>query len=221
MTEKRKRKKELKKDVSFPPRMVERLLLYSKFLKNLNGSGETNVFSRDLADFVGVSPEQVRRDLMFLDLQGIPSKGYPAGKFLETINRKLALPDATKAVIVGTGRIGKAMLGYFRNGRKNITVVAAFNVNPDFKDTNIANCPVYDFSEIGKIIPRFQADIGIITVPAKEAQRTADALVSAGIKGLVNFAPVLLKVRSGVFIEQLDITLSIKKAAYFARKAAN
>jgi len=201
-----------------PQRTVERFFRYCQFLHTRLESGAQFVFSRELAAAVGVSPEQVRRDLMNFELKGTPQRGYPAHDFLEELYAHLESASLTKMVLVGVGNLGKAILSYFLKRRPNLTVVAAFDLDPEKTGRVYSGCQVHHSAQLEKLVGREKAAVGIITVPAASAQEAADALIRAGVRGIVNFAPAQIKVPPGVFLEQLDITLSIEKAAYFARR---
>lgn len=199
-------------------RTVERFFLYSKFLHARMDMGAEYVFSRELASAVGVSPEQVRRDLMNFSLTGTPQKGYPIKEFTAELYQHLEAASLTKIVLVGVGNFGKAILTYFIRRRPNLSIVAAFDTDPDKTDRVYSGCQIYHTDMLPRIAAEQGAAVGVITVPAAAAQQTADALVRAGVRGIINFAPVQIRVPDDVFLEQLDITLSIEKAAYFAKK---
>lgn len=201
-----------------PQRTVERFFRYCQFLHAKLESGAQFVFSRELAAAVGVSPEQVRRDLMNFKLKGTPQHGYPAHDFLDELYAHLESASLTKMVLVGVGNLGKAILSYFLKRRPNLSIVAAFDLDPEKTGRVYSGCQVHHSSHLEKIVDKEKAAVGIITVPAASAQEAADALIRAGVLGIVNFAPAQLKVPPGIFLEQLDITLSIEKAAYFARR---
>ncbi len=201
-----------------PQRTVERFFRYCQFLHTKSEAGSEYVFSHELAAAVGVSPEQVRRDLMTFKLKGTPQRGYPINEFLAELYAHLESSSLTKMVLVGVGNLGKAILSYFLKRRPNLSIVAAFDQDPEKIDRVYSGCQVYHIGQLEKFISREKAAVGIITVPASDAQEAADALVRAGIKGIVNFAPAQLKLPPGVFLDQIDITLSIEKTAYFARK---
>lgn len=203
-----------------PQRTVERFFRYSQFLHARLEAGAENVYSYELAAAVGISPEQVRRDLMNFDLRGTPQKGYPIREFMTELYQHLGSSALTKMVLVGVGNLGKAVLTYFIRRRPNLAIVAAFDADEEKSDRVYAGCQVHHIRKLGEVIAREQATVGIITVPAGAAQATADALARAGVKGIVNFAPGQIKTPKGVFLEQLDITLSIEKTAYFARRTA-
>jgi redox-sensing transcriptional repressor len=201
-----------------PQRTVERFFRYCQFLHTRLEAGSVHVFSHELAAAVGVSPEQVRRDLMNFKLKGTPQRGYPIKEFMAELYAHLESASLTKMVLVGAGNLGKAILSYFLKRRPNLSIVAAFDQDPEKTDRVYSGCQVHHVAQLEKIVNREKAAVGIITVPAACAQETVDALVRAGVRGIVNFAPAQVKVPPGVFLEQLDITLSIEKAAYFARR---
>lgn len=201
-----------------PQRTVERFFRYCQFLHNRLEAGSEHVFSHELAAAVGVSPEQVRRDLMNFRLKGTPQRGYPIKEFMAELYSHLESESLTKMVLVGVGNLGKAILSYFLKRRPNLSITAAFDQDPEKVNRVYSGCQVHHIGQLEKTVSREKAAVGIITVPASAAQEAADALVRAGVRGIVNFAPAQIKVPPGVFLEQLDITLSIEKAAYFARK---
>lgn len=203
---------------SIPQRTVERFFRYSQFLHARLEAEAEYVFSRELAAAVGVSPEQVRRDLMTFRLKGTPQRGYPTKEFLTELYSHLESAALTKMVLVGIGNLGRAILTYFLKRRPNLSIVAAFDQEPEKTNRVYSGCHSYHISQLEKFVAKEKVAVGIITVPAGSAQEAADALVRAGVKGIINFAPVQLKLPPGIFLEQLDITLSIEKVAYFARK---
>ena len=201
-----------------PQRTVERFFRYVQFLHNRLEAGGDHVFSHELAAAVGVSPEQVRRDLMNFRLKGTPQPGYPVKEFMAELYAHLESSSLTKMVLVGVGNLGKAILSYFLKRRPNLCIVAAFDQDPEKVNRVYSGCQVHHIGQLEKTVSREKAAVGIITVPASSAQEAADILVRAGVKGIVNFAPVQIKVPAGVSLEQLDITLSIEKVSYYARK---
>ena len=205
---------------TIPQRTVERFFRYAQFLHARLDAGAEHVFSRELAAAVGVSPEQVRRDLMNFSLRGTPQRGYAIKEFMAELYQHLESSSLTKMVLVGVGNLGKAILTYFLHRRPNLSIVAAFDSDQEKANRVYSGCQIYHASMLPKIVAQEGAAVGIITVSAAAAQETADALVKAGVRGILNFAPAQLKVPEGIFLEQIDIPLSIEKAAYFARKTA-
>lgn len=204
-----------------PPRTIERFFRYSQFLHAKLDVGAANVFSHELALAVSISPEQVRRDLMSLKVRGTPQKGYPINSFLTELYRQLGSAELTKIVLVGVGNLGKAVITYFEHRRPNLSIVAAFDSDPKKINATYAGCKVYHINKLKEVITQEKPFVGIITVPASCAQQIADEMADAGIKGVLNFAPCLVKPAKGVFLEQLDITMSLEKTAYFAKRMAS
>jgi redox-sensing transcriptional repressor len=199
-------------------RTVERFFRYCQFLRSRAEEGVDFVFSRELAAAVGVSPEQVRRDLMNFRLKGTPQKGYRIEEFIAELYSHLEASARTNIVLVGVGNLGRAILSYFNKRRPNLSIVAAFDQDPEMTDRVVAGCHVYHISQMEKIVREQKALVGIITVPAQAAQEAANLLVKAGIRGVLNFAPTGIKLQPEIFLENIDITLSIEKVVYFARQ---
>ncbi|HNW44276.1 MAG TPA: redox-sensing transcriptional repressor Rex, partial [Elusimicrobiales bacterium] len=151
-------------------------------------------------------------------VKGTPQRGYPVKEFMAELYSHLESSALTRMVLVGVGNLGKAILSYFLKRRPNLCIVAAFDQDPEKTDRVYSGCQVHHIGQLEKFVAKEKVTVGIITVPASAAQAAADALTRAGVKGIMNFAPVQLKLPPGVFLENLDITLSIEKVAYFARK---
>lgn len=202
-----------------PTRTVERLFRYGQLLHAKKEAGAEAVFSRELAQAVDVSPEQVRRDLMNFHLKGTPQQGYPVEQLLRKLYEHLETQAATKIALLGVGNLGKAILSYFLRRRPNLSIVAAFDTDPEKAGRVYAGSQVYHISQLEKIAARESITVGVITVPAASAQQSADLLVKAGIRAILNFAPTQLQLPREIYLENIDITLSIEKAAYFSRKS--
>lgn len=197
---------------------VERLLKYLEYVKQKKSEGKNFVFSHELADYVGVTPAQVRQDLMDFNIEGTPQKGYPVDSFFEEVCSHLKCNAKTKIILIGVGNLGRAILSYFVKRRPNLEIVAAFDNDHQKTQRIYAGTKIMDMSELSSFVKKEKIKVAIITTPQDVAQEIADVLVKAGIKGIVNFAPVTLKVPKNVFVEQIDITLSIEKTVYFAQK---
>ncbi len=199
-------------------RTVSRLTNYQALLRQLENQGTVNVFSHQLAELAGVTPAQVRRDLMVIGYTGNPRTGYHVSELQQGLMKFFAFSNGIEAILVGVGSLGRALLSYFMTGRSNIRVVAAFDTDPQKTDRIISGCRVHPMTRLRETLPRLDIQCALITVPGEEAQKTVDALIAAGIRGFVNFAPTRLKVPGSVYVEYLDVTSSIEKAAFFARR---
>ncbi len=197
---------------------VGRLSLYRRLLSNLLREKEEEfVFSHRLARAAGVTAAQVRRDMMVIGYNGSPKKGYAIGDLIESIGYFLDAPGVQTVALVGVGNLGRAILTYFAGRRPNLKIVAVFDNDPNKAGTVISGCRCYAMQDMPEVFKEKKVNTAIVTVPASQAQSVADTLVAAGVRGLLNFAPVNLRVPVSVYVEDMDITTSLEKAAFFAR----
>ena len=197
---------------------IGRLSLYRRLLNVLLAEGVTHVFSRQLADLAGRTAAQVRRDLMVLGYAGSSARGSEVGGLLESLRRFLDQPGGQDAALVGVGNLGKALLTHFTGRRPNLAITAAFDSDPTKANRSINRCRVWAMDRLAEIIRTRDIRVAIIAVPPEAAQEVADRLVEAGVRGILNFAPARLRVPEGVYVEDLDMTVSLEKVAYFARR---
>lgn len=199
---------------------VTRLSVYRRVLAALGWEGKRGIFSHELAGRADVTAAQVRRDLMMVGATGSPRRGYEVGPLLERIRAFLDAPEGQRMVLVGLGHVGQAVIAFFNGRRQGLRIVAAFDTDPDKVDRVFHGCRCYPLARLVEIVAEVQADVGIVAVPAGEAQGAADGLMRAGIRSIVNFAPVRLKVGGYVYVENVDITVVLERAAFFARQQA-
>jgi redox-sensing transcriptional repressor len=201
-----------------PHKTIGRLSLYRRLLHGLLQTGKESVHSHELADLADATAAQVRRDLMVVGRAGTPRRGYNVRDLIDGIGAVLDAPMTQGVALVGAGNLGRAILAFFRGRRPKLSIMAAFDVDPAKIGQVIDGVRCYPAEEMERVIGEKNLRVGIVTVPASEAQRVADALVRSGVRGILNFAPVPLRVPDGVFVEQTDMTMSLEKAAYFARQ---
>jgi len=201
-----------------PERTIAHLSLYRRLLDDLLRSDRECVYSYELASLSRNKPAQVRRDLMAVDYAGSSARGYEVDALVESIDRTLDGPGRTGVALVGVGNLGRAVLHFFMGRRKRLEIVAAFDHAPEKVDRVIHGCPVYPIERLGALLAEKGISLGIVTVPASEAQKVADLLALGGVKGILNFAPVPLRVPRGVYVEAVDMTALLEKVAFFARK---
>jgi redox-sensing transcriptional repressor len=135
----------------------------------------------------------------------------------QSIDDYLAFSHGIETILIGVGSLGRALLSYFMTGRSNIRIVAAFDTDPRKAGRIIGGCRVYLPEELPQQTAGGNIHCALLAVPGSEAQKTADLLVKARIPSILNFAPIRLKVPPTVFVEDLDVTSSIEKAAFFGR----
>lgn len=200
-----------------PPRTVGRLSLYRRLLDRLHAEKRQFVYSHDLAHMAGVTAAQVRRDLMVLGSAGSANRGYQVEALITGIDELLDSPEGQKMAIAGVGNLGRAVLAYFSGRRPKLSIAAAFDTDETKVGRVIMGCRIYPLTDLERIVRTEGISVGIVAVPAAAAQGVAEALVRAGVRGIMNFAPVPLKLPAMVHVEELDITTSIEKVAYYAK----
>jgi redox-sensing transcriptional repressor len=197
---------------------IGRLSLYRRLLNNLLAEGETHVFSHQLARMARGTAAQVRRDMMAVGYSGSPTRGYDIKELIKSIGHFLDAPRGMNVGLIGVGNLGRAILAYFSGRRPKLSIVAAFDNDPSKINRKIHGCPCFPVNELTKIVREKDIKIGIITVPAEEAQRVADELSAVGVRGLLNFAPVRIIAHRPIYVEDIDVTMALEKVAYFARQ---
>lgn len=205
---------------SAPEKTVERLSLYRRLLVTIVSDGRRHVHSHDLASLSGFTAAQVRRDLMVVGYTGNPARGYSAEGLVEAIGTFLDGPEPEAAALVGVGNLGRAILAYFLGRRPGARLVAAFDIDPAKVGRVIQGCRCYSIEEVERCVHDHGIRVGLIAVPANAAAGVADRLARAGVRGLLNFAPVPLRAPAGVYLEQMDMTTWLEKVACFARNEA-
>ena len=202
-----------------PSRTIERLVLYQRLMAELLAKGRSTFFSHQLALLAHSNPAQVRRDLMSIGQSGGPRRGYETEDTLKRITSLLTGSKERRLALVGVGNLGRAILSYFAYRHPGLTIVAAFDSDPAKADRVISGCRCYGIHDFTDKATELEATIGIITVPGAHAQQVADLMVASGMKGILNFAPVPLKVPEGIHTDRIDIASSLEKLAYFADRA--
>lgn len=198
-----------------PDPTVSRLSIYARCLERLIKDKINVVSSDELADCAGVNAAQVRKDLSYLGSFGRRGVGYETHHLLNCVSYSLGLSKERTLVIVGAGKLGSALLGYKGFREKGFKAVAAFDVDKDKIGKTIGGVRVYHMSRLREILRKKNPEIGIIAVPASHAQEVANELVAAGIRSILNFAPMVLKVPPGVVFRQVDLSLELDAISYY------
>lgn len=199
-------------------RTIGRLSLYRRLLRDLLADGEKSIFSHQLAAMAGGTAAQVRRDIMAIGYSGSPVHGYDVEQLLESIGQFLDASQTQNVALVGVGNLGRALLAYFVGRHPTLSIVAAFDVDPAKANRVIHGCRCHPLDDLMRLVKEHDIRLGVISVPAPEAQGVANLLCQAGVRGLLNFAPVRLWVPEHVYVENLDVTMSLEKVAFFARQ---
>jgi len=174
--------------------MVIRITRYYRILNRLRSLGLEKVFAHNLADAAGVSAAIVRKDFSLLEIYGQKRGGYEIPDLIGSLGKILGKTDEPQnVVIIGCGRIGKALMHYNGFEPDGIRIVAGFDSDPLVYSDNIHPVPIYPVSRIEEVVKAHNVDVAIITVPEVATNDSYQRLVHAGIRGILNFSPITLK----------------------------
>ena len=193
---------------------IYRLSRYLESVVALDEGGASTVLSSEIGSRSGVTAEQVRKDLSHFGQFGRPGVGYSVSELRRELARILRVDVQQHVVIVGAGHLAEALMAYpeFRQGR--FSIVGVFDSDPGKTGTTVAGHRVQGLDELPAVSALSHVDIGVIAVPAREAQAVADQMVQASITAVLNFAPVTLRVPEGVVVKNVDLTRELEWLAY-------
>jgi len=197
---------------------IERLLLYRRILCGLRSENVENIYSHQLARIADTTPEQVRRDIMSIGYSGSSVKGYNIIRLIESIGEFTDARETQRVTIVGAGNLGRALIDYFQGRRRKLSIAAIFDNDPQKIDRVIHGVRCYSVEQMKEVIQKNNIDVAILCVPAAAAQQVAELLIEAGIKGILNYAPVKLSLPSHIYVENRDMLLAVEKVAFFSRQ---
>lgn len=198
-----------------PKATAKRLPLYYRYLLLLNDEGKDKVSSTELAEAVQVDSASIRRDFSYFGALGKRGYGYDVKNLLSFFKKILNQDTLTNVALVGVGNLGHALLNYNFKRSNNIRISCAFDINPEITGKITQGVPVYSMDEMKQQIADQQIRIAILTVPQATAQKTADEMVEAGIKGIMNFTPIRLSAPNGVRIQNVDLATELQTLIYF------
>ena len=196
---------------------TSRLSVYLRCLNTLHAAGIKTISSQALAEQFHLNSAQIRKDLGYFGEFGVRGVGYYVADLRDHITEILGLDHPHRVGIVGAGRLGTALANYNGFEKSNFTVVALFDNDRQKIGKRIGegDSLVHDVEHLAKIIRDEAIDVMVIAVPAKAAQRVLNQIMSAGIKAVLNFAPVPLNSRKGVKVKTVDLTTSLESLSYF------
>jgi redox-sensing transcriptional repressor len=197
-------------------RSVERLSIYRRALMHGRHEFGPSVYSHQLAQACQLTAAQVRRDLMAIGYSGNPNSGYDVKRLLSSLATFLDSQETRAVAIVGMGYLGRAIAAFLANRSDKIRLVAAFDVDLDKIGLSFSDVRCYSVRQMPEVLAEKRIDIAIITVPADHAQHVAEQLVAAGVTGILNFAPVVLRLPQRNYVENIDMSVSLEKVAFFA-----
>jgi redox-sensing transcriptional repressor len=198
-----------------PEATVARLPVYLRSLLELADGRITTVSSERLAEMAGVNAAKVRKDLSYLGSYGTRGVGYDVEYLLFQMSRELGLTKDWPVVIVGIGNLGAALANYGGFGERGFPVVALVDVDPAVVGSEVATVVVRHVDDLDAVVAALGAAIGVVATPATAAQEAVDALVAAGVRSILNFAPSMVSVPEGVALRKVDLAVELQILSFY------
>lgn len=202
---------------NIPAPAVRRLSLYLRQLETLRDAEQTTVSSRELGESLGVSDAQVRKDLAYFGQFGHPGVGYLIPELIARIRRILGTDKQANVLLVGAGNLGRALVAFRGFLQRGFDVVAVFDKDPTKIGAVLpgpGNLRIQKLSEMPAAVRQHGIRVGILAVPSAAAQSVAEEMVAAGIRGILNFAPVSLQVGSEVAVASVDLAVQLEQLSF-------
>ena len=193
---------------------MRRLSLYLRELENFQRNNRLTISSKQLGESLRLTDAQVRKDLAYFGQFGRPGIGYRVVDLVSRLRHILGTDRDWNVVLVGAGNIGKALSSYRGFGSKGFNIVAVFDNDASKVGKRLGTFVVRPLSELTRAVQELSARLAILAVPADGAQDVADQLVAAGIRGLLNFAPVSLTVPKGIAVNAVDVAVQLEQLAF-------
>ena len=194
---------------------IDRLPLYFRTLRLVQDEGIDVISSDELGRRLGITPEQIRKDLASFGQFGKKGVGYYVNELKHNVGGILGLDNHWNIAVIGIGHLGAALANYQNFVSLGFNLVALFDQDPKVIGTVQNHVKVEDVRELAQIVRERHVDIGIIAVPAAFAQEVADQLVTAGVKGIWNFAPTKMQVPDSMHIVNEDLSIGLSRLSYY------
>lgn len=206
------------KGFKIPEATVTRLSVYSRCLDLFEEKGEETVSSSDIAKQLGVTPAQVRKDLAYFGEFGTRGIGYNVNGLQKQILKILGLNKEWNVAIIGAGNLGSALFFYKGFKERGFKIAGIFDNDSRKIGRKIGDKTIIDTKYFAKYVIELKINLGIVAVPAVYAQETVDMVVKAGIKGIINFAPVSINIPDDVMLRRVDLAAQLELITFNINK---
>lgn len=193
---------------------ASRFSLYLRHLDRLTSEGVQKISSSQLGQALDISDAQIRKDLANLGSLGQPGIGYNARELIQALRQRLGIDRTWAVVIVGVGNLARALLRYQGFRKQGFNFVALFDSDPQKIGQSLEGLQIHDLNYMPAIVRQTRAELGVLAVPTGAAQMVADALVQAGIQGILNFAPTVIRLPPGVSNVGVDLAVQLEQLAF-------
>jgi redox-sensing transcriptional repressor len=205
---------------SIPEATVQRLPIYLRALVDIAERGSATVSSEALAEAAGVNSAKVRKDLSHLGSYGTRGVGYDVAYLIHQVRRELGLTQHWPIVIAGIGNLGHALANYRGFAERGFRIVALVDADGSKIGERVGDIAIRDVRELPEIVAEADVAIGVICTPAAAVQEVADRMIEAGIRSILNFAPVVVNVPPGVSVRKVDLAIELQILAFYEQRKA-
>jgi redox-sensing transcriptional repressor len=193
---------------------VRRLSIYLRYLEDAEARGLPTISSDELARRGGTTSAQVRKDLSFFGSFGKRGLGYTVPELASRLREILGLERDWRVIIVGAGKIGAALAGYRGFQQRGFRIIGAYDTSPDKIGRALDGVTIHDMTQLERDIVRDRPHIAILAIPGEEAQQVVDRLVRAGVRAILNFAPVQLQVPGEVALKTVNMAMELEGLSF-------
>lgn len=203
--------------LEIPDVVIDRLPVYVRALDTLQDEGREVVNSQELGERLGVTPAQIRKDLSYFGRFGKQGRGYSVGRLREELRQILGLTREWPIVLVGVGKLGRAILGYGGFAPQGFRIIEAFDADPKIVGIKLNALVVKSVDTLPQELRKSKVQMAIVAVPATTAQRVIDILVANGVKAILNYAPIAAHVPPSVHIKDIDPVLALQSMTFYVK----
>ena len=203
------------KKVEIPKATAKRLAIYHRYLRFLHDAGKRRISSTELSEAVKVDSATIRRDFSYFGALGKRGYGYDVEYLLDFFSQQLNYDRLTNVALVGVGNLGQALLNYNFHQSNHVRISAAFEVDEGMVGKIVSGVPVYSMDDLVEQIRVQQIQVAILTVPQEVAQETANLLIEADVRGILNFTPLRLTAPDHIRVQNVDLTNELQTLIYF------
>lgn len=206
--------------LEIPEVVIDRLPVYFRLLSRIADDGRTVISSQELGDELDVTPAQIRKDLSYFGRFGKQGRGYSVQRLLKELRLILGLDRRWSVVVVGIGRLGRAVASYPGFQSQGFDIAGRYDADPELIGSEVDGTVVRDVAELEDDLRRSPIDIGIVTVTAPHAQEVADVLTRGGVRAILNYTPTRMQVPEEVELKHINPVIFLQSMTYHLKRRA-
>ena len=205
---------EIPRPESIPNPAVRRLSLYLRQLESFQKKDRRTISSKQLGESLGLTDAQVRKDLAYFGQFGHPGIGYRVDDLISQVRKILGTDKTWNVLLIGAGNLGRALMSYKGFEKKGFRISAVFDADKALSGKKYGPLLIQHMSELEATVQKLNIRLAVMAVPADSAQDVADQLVAAGVRGLLNFAPVSITVPQDVALNAVDLAVQLEQLSF-------